>query len=135
MVRVTAAVIERDGKILITRRKKGGPFGQLWEFPGGKVEPGESCEECLKRELREELGIEARVGPYLCSSKHDYGHLKVELLAYRIENYSGTMRLTDHDEARWVTPEELHRFEFPEADRPILEKLQEEGRGQRGLIR
>ena len=87
------------------------------------MEPGETGERCLERELKEELGIEARVGEFLCASRYDYGHLAVELLAYRVPSYQGEIVLHEHSEVRWVFPRDLERYEFPEADLPIIRKL------------
>jgi len=128
MGRVTAAVIERDGRILIARRKAGDCFGGLWEFPGGKVEAGESPEECLRRELREELGVEAEVKEFLAASRYDYGDFVVELLAFRAVLVTEDLRLVDHDEIRWVLPENLKHYPFPEADAPIVRLLAEQAR-------
>ncbi len=123
MGRVAAAVIEREGKLLIARRKAGGRFGGLWEFPGGKIEPGETPEECLRRELREELGVEAEVKESLGASRYDYGDFEVELLVFRVEILTECFRLNDHDEIRWVLPEELKQYAFPEADEPVVRRL------------
>lgn len=125
MGRVTAAVIERDGKILIARRKAGDRFGGLWEFPGGKIEAGESPKQCLRRELREELGVEAEVEEFLAASRYDYGDFEVELLAFRVALLGEVFRLNDHDEIRWVRPEDLRHYAFPEADAPIVRRLAE----------
>lgn len=128
MGRVTAAVIQREGKILIARRKGGDRFGGLWEFPGGKVEADESPEECLRRELREELGVEAEVRELLVASRYDYGDFDVELLAYRVDVLAEDFYLNDHDEIRWVLPQELKQYAFPEADAPIVSLLAEPAR-------
>lgn len=132
MGRVTAAIIERDGRILIARRRAGDRFGGLWEFPGGKIQSGESPEECLRRELREELGVEAEVRESLATSKYDYGDFKVELLAFRVDLLTQDFRLHDHDEIRWVLPEELNQYAFPEADAPIVRRLAESARTATG---
>jgi 8-oxo-dGTP diphosphatase len=120
---VTAAVIEKDGKILIARRKKGDQLENKWEFPGGKLEPGESPQDGLKRELREEFGVEADVGGYIGSSRFTYRHLAIELLAYRVIRVSGDFEVKDHEEIRWVPPEDLDSYDFSEADLPIVQKI------------
>ncbi|HOD34797.1 MAG TPA: (deoxy)nucleoside triphosphate pyrophosphohydrolase [Syntrophales bacterium] len=120
---VTAAVIEREGKILVARRKKGDRMEGLWEFPGGKLEGSESPEECLKRELHEEFGIEAEIGEFLLSSPYEYPHLKIELLAYRAIYVSGDFKLNDHDEIRWVLPSELRDYNLAGADVPVADIL------------
>ncbi len=122
---VTAAVIENDGKILIGKRKGGIDVEGKWEFPGGKVESGETPEECLKRELFEEFGIETRIGELLCTSSCTYSHGTVILLTYRVYHISGEFNPTDHDDIRWVSPDELDNFEFAPADIPILKRIKE----------
>ena len=126
MTKVSAAIIEQKGKILIARRKKSSYLGNKWEFPGGKLEPGETPEECLKRELSEELGIEAEIGEFICSSKHSYRHVTIELSAYKVSHFAGEISLISHDEIKWIFPSELKDYEFPEANAPILRKLMEE---------
>ena len=121
-VKVIAAIIERDGRILIGRRSTGRFIGK-WEFPGGKMEAGETPEGCLARELAEELDVEATVGNLFLSNKHLYDHMAVELMTYEAEIVSGEPCLRDHMEIRWVLPEELVLYDFPEADKPVVEKL------------
>jgi 8-oxo-dGTP diphosphatase len=128
-VKVTAAIIERDGRVLIGKRKAG-RFAGRWEFPGGKVEPGETPESCLKRELQEELGIEARIGPMVLSTEHAYSHMSIELITYRVEVLTGEFCLRDHTEICWIAPEELGEYDFPEADRAVIEKLMAESRSK-----
>jgi 8-oxo-dGTP diphosphatase len=123
MTQVTAAIIEKDGKILIARRKKNDPLKDKWEFPGGKIEPNEKPEECLRRELLEELGVDTRVGEFINSSKYEYAHISIELLAYKVYHLSGAFKAQDHEELKWVRPSELINYDFPEADKPIVEKL------------
>ncbi|HOW54044.1 MAG TPA: (deoxy)nucleoside triphosphate pyrophosphohydrolase [Syntrophorhabdaceae bacterium] len=121
---VSAGVIEKDGLVLIGKRKRGKRFAGNWEFPGGTLEKGETPEQCLKRELLEELSIEVEVGELFCSSIFAYTpEWTVKLLAYRVTLISGVFNLSDHDEIRWVKPAELINYNFPEADKPIVEKL------------
>ncbi len=120
---VVAAVIEKDGWVLIARRRKEERLGGKWEFPGGKVEPGENPEQALKRELREELGIEAEIGDFLCSSRYDYTHLPVELHAYKVMTFSGEIVPYVHDQVLWVPQQDLCRYDFPEANREIMRRL------------
>ncbi len=122
-IRVTAAIIENDGKVLIAKRKKGWRFAGKWEFPGGKIEPNETPEECLKRELKEELGIETDIGSFFCESTYAYPHATVQLLVYRAVHISGDYTLYDHQEMRWVSPEHLRDYDFPEADEAVIDKL------------
>ena len=124
IIRVTAAILEKDRKILIAKRKIGDElFAGLWEFPGGKVEKGETPKECMARELREELDIEVEVGELITSNKHKYPHGIFELLAYRVKHISGKIILNAHDEIKWVTADEMSNFEFPPADIPIINEL------------
>jgi len=121
---VTAAVIERNGHILIAKRKQGKRHVGNWEFPGGTLEEGETYEQCLKRELQEELAITSEIGDLICSSEYNYTpDWTVRLLFYRATVVSGTFSLNDHDEIRWVKPEDLVHYDFPEADKPIVKKL------------
>lgn len=123
MIKVTAAVIEKDGKILIAKRKKGTRLEGKWEFPGGKLKCNETPEECLKRELQEEFGIETKVEDFICSSEYIYPHISIELLAYRVKYVSGEFFLTDHDEIKWVPIQELNNYEFAPADIPVVNKI------------
>jgi 8-oxo-dGTP diphosphatase len=123
MLKVTAAVIEKDGKILIARRKAGDRLGGKWEFPGGKLKMNETPEECLKRELREEFDIEARIGEFICSTRFRYLFVPLELLVYRAFHVSGNFTLLDHDEIAWVTPAELEKYDFVKADIRVVKKL------------
>lgn len=121
---VTAAVIERNGRILIAKRKQGKRHEGNWEFPGGTLEEGETYEQCLKRELQEELAITSEIGDLICSSEYNYTpDWTVRLLVYRATVVSGTFSLNDHVEIRWVKPEDLICYDFPEADKPIVKKL------------
>lgn len=126
MRQVTAAVIEKDGLILIAQRRAGDALAGKWEFPGGKLEPGETPEECLRRELREEFCIEARVGEFLCASRFEYKHLPIELLVYRAEHISGEFKLNDHARIEWVRRADLKNYDFASADLPAVELLARE---------
>ena len=124
IIRVTAAILEKNGKILIAKRRSDDNlFGGLWEFPGGKIERGETPEECMARELNEELNIEVEVGELITSNKHRYPNGIFELLAYRVQHICGNFVLNDHDEIKWITIDELSNFEFPPANTPIINYL------------
>ncbi len=127
MLTVVAGVIERDGLILIAQRRPGDRLEHQWEFPGGKVEPGEAPEQALVRELREEFGVETEVVAFVGTSMFAYEHLTIELLAYTVRYHSGTFVLNDHQAIRWVSLRELSDYPFAAADVPIVRLLQERG--------
>jgi len=122
-LRVLAAILCRDSRVLIARRKKGDRFEGLWEFPGGKLEPEEKPEDCLVRELKEEFGVEARAGKFIGSIRYVSESLSIELSAYAVAHISGAFHLYDHDEIRWVTPEECRDYALTEPDRILLEQM------------
>jgi 8-oxo-dGTP diphosphatase len=122
-VRVPAGIIEGDGKVLIGRRKPGKHMGGKWEFPGGKIEPGETPEESLVRELAEELGVQARVGRFLGRAFFEGDGVSLELLVYRVEGVEGTPVLREHEELRWVKPEELLSYDLADSDRAVVKEL------------
>ncbi len=117
--------MERAGRILIAKRREHHRLAGLWEFPGGKIEDGEDPRDCLARELHEEFGIGAEIGEFLVSHVHHYPHLSIELLSYRAVHVAGEFELRDHDEVRWVRPEEMGAYEFAPADLPTVAFLQE----------
>jgi 8-oxo-dGTP diphosphatase len=121
-VLVTAAIIEQDGRIFIAKRRPGKHMGGKWEFPGGKIEPGETPEESLARELREELAVDAQVGEFLCRCSYDGDGVSLELLVYRAR-ISGAPRLLEHQEMRWVRPEDLLSYDLADSDRRVVENL------------
>lgn len=123
MIRVAAAVIEHEGRILIARRRPGEHLAGKWEFPGGKIEPGETAEECLRRELREEFSIETEIGEFLASRAHRYPEKVIELLAYRTRYLSGEFVLACHDRIEWIAPCDCPAYEFAEADHFIVDHL------------
>src|SRR5262245_5825890 len=112
---VTAAIIERDGRILVTKRLSGTHLAGVWEFPGGKCEPGESLTACMRRELREELAIDAVVGPEVFTVTHDYPDRRVELHFLRCE-VIGEPTASLGQEMQWLPRDTLAQFEFPPAD-------------------
>jgi 8-oxo-dGTP diphosphatase len=120
---VTAAIIAKDNKFLIARRAEGELFVGFWEFPGGKIETGETPEECLRRELHEEFGVEAAIGDFFGESLYEYPKGAIRLLAYRADLTDCTIRLSVHDEYQWVLADELLRFNLLPADTPLVEKL------------
>lgn len=116
-------VIDDDGRVLVARRAPGEALEGKWEFPGGKLEPGESAEECLVREFREEFGVEIEVRGYVASSRFDYDHVSIELLGYEARHRSGEFSPTVHDRIEWVAPENMGSVDFAEADLPIVAAL------------
>lgn len=125
-IRVIAGIIEHGNRILIAKRKKNSTFGGKWEFPGGKLEDNETPEECLKRELTEEFGIESEIGEFICSTRHPINcQTTIDLAAYRVSHISGVFCLNDHDEIRWIERSELNQYDFPEADYTIVKRLME----------
>ena len=118
---VVCAIIERDGKFLIARRPDDGRhLARKWEFPGGKVEPGESATAALARELREELDVSVTIIEQLTPVEHRYPELSLRLIAFRCRLTSGTPQAGAHEELRWIGIEEVADYDFPEADLPIL---------------
>jgi 8-oxo-dGTP diphosphatase len=121
VIDVTAAVIVKDGKILAARRAPGKHLEGYWEFPGGKLEPLETPEKCLERELAEEFAITSLVGAFIGESLYDYGSKIVRLLAFEVEHISGDFELNDHDELRWLSFDELLGVDWAPADIPLVE--------------
>jgi len=120
---VTAGVIWRDGCVLLAQRRPGGLLGGLWEFPGGKQEPGETLEDCLRRELREELGIEVEVGPRLLTLAHAYTHFRITLHAFTCRHASGEPQALDCAAWRWVAPDDLASYAMAVTDRQIARRV------------
>jgi A/G-specific adenine glycosylase len=118
-----AVVWDEQNQILIDRRPQQGLLGGLWEFPGGKVEPGESVAACIRRELQEELAIEVEVGAHLITLDHAYTHFKVTLHVYHCRHLSGEPQPLACDEIRWVTVDALERYPFPTANVKIIQAL------------
>ena len=123
MIKVTAAIIIDSGKAFIAKRKPPGRMPGMWEFPGGKIEDGETPEQCLKRELLEELAIEVMVGDYVGTSVHAYDFYTVELIAYRVTLIAGEIKLNDHADMAWVGSGDLDKYEFAPADLPFVEMI------------
>ena len=120
-----AVIINSEGKILIDRRKPEGEMGGLWELPGGKIEPGETVEECIKREIDEELAIDIEIGEHLITIDHTYTDLRVTLTVHECRHLKGVPKPLECDEIRWVNLEQLEKFNFPAANFQIITALQE----------
>lgn len=121
-VEVVAAVIERDGRYLITRRLEGTHLAGLWEFPGGKLLPGEKPEDALRRELEEELGVEAAVGEPIETVDWTYREKSVRLLFFRCA-LAGEPTPLEGQEMRWVDAADLLSYSFPGADATLISRL------------
>ena len=122
-IQVTAAIIERDGAVLVARRPPGGRHPGSWEFPGGKVEPGESTRECLAREMKEEMGIAVVVGEELARVRHAYPDLAIELLAFRCVIAEGEPSDIGCDIHAWVEPGSLVEYDLLPPDRELVKML------------
>jgi len=120
-----AVIWNGQGQILIDRRRSEGAMGGLWEFPGGKIEKGETVEECIKREINEELGILIEVGKHLITIDHTYTHLRVTLTVHYCRHLTGVPQPLECDEIRWVNLDELDQFAFPQANIQIIAALRE----------
>jgi 8-oxo-dGTP diphosphatase len=123
IIKVTAAILQKDGRIIIAQRKSSDHLSDRWEFPGGKIEPGETPEECLAREIKEEFDIDVAIGDYIGSSIYQYDHISIELMAYQSFWVNGAISMKDHKAYRWVTVDQLGEFDFTPADVPFVEML------------
>ena len=120
---VTAAIIRRNRSVLLTRRSCGKKLAGYWEFPGGKVEDGETPEECLTRELEEELGIQAVIGRKFAESLHQYDHGSFRIVAYIADWVAGDLRACVHDRVEWVKVGDIGAYRLLPADVPIAAVL------------
>ncbi|HAC62765.1 MAG TPA: 8-oxo-dGTP diphosphatase MutT [Cyanothece sp. UBA12306] len=116
-------IYNNEEKILIDRRLEQGLLGGLWEFPGGKIEANETVEDCIKREILEEIAIEIAVKEHLITLEHTYSHFKVTLIVHRCRHLSGEPQPIECQEIRWVTLDEIDNFTFPQANSKIIEVL------------
>ncbi|MBR1649267.1 MAG: (deoxy)nucleoside triphosphate pyrophosphohydrolase [Alphaproteobacteria bacterium] len=124
MKEVGTGIIVCDGKIFIGQRPEGKPLAGLWEFPGGKQEAGESIEECLIRELREELNVEAKIGKHIMDTVYRYDENEFRLHVYFVTiPDDAKITLNVHQNSAWVTPQEMSNYAFPPADEAIIQKL------------
>ncbi len=120
---VTAGLLQQDGMVLITKRPAGSHLAGYWEFPGGKQEVGETLEECLEREMKEELGVNVRVGKCLLNVDHEYENRIISLYLFQCTHLSGELNPLMCEEIRWVHPEDLRQFHFPPPDEKIIQLL------------
>jgi len=124
---VAAAIIQQEDMILLARRKPGSHLGGLWEFPGGKKELGEALEDCLRREVQEELGVEISDPQPFHALRHQYLEKEVELYFYTCSIIQGVPQALECAEIVWVHKHELISYEFPPADIPVLHKIIQSG--------
>lgn len=122
-IEVVAAIIHEDGKIFATQRGYGN-YRHKWEFPGGKIEPGESPEEALAREIREELETEVRVGEFVGTVEYEYPEFYVSMRCYLCTIVSGDLTLVEHESAKWLDRNNLFSVDWLPSDLEIIEKLQ-----------
>ena len=122
-IRVVAAVIAEGGRYLITQRRPAAVLPLLWEFPGGRVEPGESDADALKREVRHRLAVDIEVGQLISFVSHPYEHYVVDLHLYDCRVVSGALRAANVNDFRWVTSDEFDRLPFTPADEASMNKL------------
>lgn len=120
---MVAGIIQKNGKYLIAQRKRSLNGGGFWEFPGGKVEPGENYSQALIRELKEELDIDVELGEFFGENIVRFGEKKYHLFAYHIKNFIGEPKLIDHDDLRWVSAKEFINFDFIEGDKLFIKRL------------
>ena len=121
-IEVVAAILHRDGSYFATQRGYG-EFEGMWEFPGGKIEPDESPEDALKREIQEELGIDITIDKFLCITDYDYPSFHLTMHCYLCSVESGEIELREHKSARWLTAETLDSVEWLPADKEVIDKL------------
>lgn len=123
MIRVVCGIIYNNDKVFICRRKPEKSLGGYWEFPGGKIENGESLKESLIRELNEELRMDVEEVKYFGYNTHNYNDLSIELIAYtcKLKEWNGYM--SDHDQYQWLSPSDMSNLYLAPADKPLLEKL------------
>ena len=121
-IEVVAAIIRKEGKIFATQRGYG-EWKDWWEFPGGKMEPGETPEEALKREIREELSTEIHVDELLCTVEYDYPKFHLTLHCYLCSLVTEALHLNEHEAARWLANDELDSVKWLPADREVIEKI------------
>ena len=123
LIRVVGAVFHDGQRFLACRKKPGKPLEGHWEFPGGKIEPGETPEQALAREIREELNLIAEVGQKVTTTTYEYDFATIELTTFYCTLVDGELRLTDHDDTKWVTSTEAAHLTWAPADIPAVEAI------------
>ncbi len=120
---LAAIILNEKGQVLLAQRKPGLSQALKWEFPGGKLKAGETPADCLKREIREELGLEIEIRRIFGAVNHSYSDKNIVLIAYFAELISGDMRLKDHQQVKWVDIDDLNEYELSPADIPFVDLL------------
>lgn len=123
MIDVVAAIIKRNDTYFLARRAAHKVHPGKWEFPGGKINKGETPEKALERELFEEFGIMSKSGKHVLSHQFDYGTFQINLMAYEVSYHGGPFKLTDHDQIAWVRLEEIKQYDLSEADVAVWKAL------------
>ena len=127
LITVTAGVIYHNGKILIAQRRKDKSLGGFWEFPGGKIEQGETCEQTLAREIKEEFDINIDVGKYLFEHTYKYDHFDLKMYVYEAKwDGNGTIKICDHEQYAFVSLSEMDAYSFAGADYPVIDFLKKQ---------
>ena len=127
LVTVTAGVIYHDNKILIAQRRKDKSLGGFWEFPGGKIEAGETCEQTLAREIKEEFNIDIQVGKYLFEHTYSYENFDLKMYVYEANwDGKGTIKICDHEQYAFVSVSEMDAYSFAGADYPVIDFLKKQ---------
>ena len=124
-ITVIGAIIQEGNKYLIGRRGPNEKSPGLWEFPGGKIEDGETHQECLKRELKEELNIHAEIGELYSEYVYKYPHISYQLYFYGVNNYTGEFKYNAHDRLEWATPDQFDQYNFLPGDEPLLDTIKD----------
>ena len=122
-IQVTGAIIKKNDKYLIGRRGPNEKSPGLWEFPGGKIEKGETPIECIKRELKEELNINAEIGDLVTKYNYDYPNVSYLLYFFKIKSYVGEFKIIVHDKLEWVSLNDFHKYDFLQGDTPLINQM------------
>ena len=123
IIKVTGAIIQKNDKYLIGRRGPNEKSPGLWEFPGGKIEKGETPIQCIKRELKEELNINAEIGDLVIKYEYNYPNVSYLLHFFKINSYIGEFKMIAHDKLEWVSLNDFHKYDFLEGDTPLINQM------------
>ena len=123
IILVTGAIIQNDNNFLIGRRGKDEKSAGMWEFPGGKLEEGESPKECIKRDLKEELNIDAEIGELFSSYTYNYPYVSYELFFFKVNSFFGEPVKSVHDKLKWEKLKNFYKYDFLPGDGPLIDKL------------